>query len=68
MKGGLSYGETDALGYNATSYMAVYEKSFACLLSKLRFDHKRFTHPFQGLDQRLTNVTKTSRILHDIIS
>lgn len=68
VKGGVSYGETDALGYNATTDPVSAHDLHATLMTLLGFDHKRFTHPFQGLDQRLTNVTKTSRILHDIIS
>jgi uncharacterized protein (DUF1501 family) len=68
VKGGLSYGETDALGYNAVTDPVSAHDLHATLMTLLGFDHKRFTHPFQGLDQRLTNVTKSSRVLHDIIA
>ena len=40
----------------------------ATLTTLLGFDHKRLTHPFQGLEQRLSNVTKPSRIVKDIIA
>lgn len=68
VKGGLTYGETDPLGYNAVTDPVSAHDLHATLMQLLGFDHKRFTHPFQGLDQRLTNVTKSSRILHDIIA
>jgi hypothetical protein len=68
VKGGLTYGETDPLGYNAVTDPVSAHDLHATLMQLLGFDHKRFTYPFQGLDQRLTNVTKSSRILHDIIA
>ena len=40
----------------------------ATLLQLLGFDHKRLSFPFQGLDQRLSNVTKPSRVVRDIIA
>ena len=32
------------------------------------FDHKRLTYPSQGLDQRVTNVTKPSKIVQGIMA
>ena len=68
VKGGLTYGESDPLGYNAVVDRVSAHDLHATLMTLLGFDHKRFTYPFQGLDQRLSNVTKSSRILHDIIA
>jgi len=68
VKGGLSYGETDPIGYEAIVDKVSAHDYHATLMTLLGFDHKRFTHPFQGLDQRLSNVTKPSRIVRDIIA
>lgn len=68
VKGGLTYGETDPLGYNAVVDRVSAHDLHATLMTLLGFDHKRFTYPFQGLDQRLSNVTKSSRILSKIMA
>lgn len=68
VKPGFSYGETDPLGYEAIVDKVSAHDFHATLMTLLGFDHKRFTHPFQGLDQRLSNVTKSSRIARDIIA
>jgi hypothetical protein len=34
----------------------------------LGYDHHRFTYPFQGAAQRLTNLTKPSRVIRDVIA
>lgn len=68
VKPGFTFGETDPLGYNAAVNPVSAHDLHATLLHLLGFDHKRFTHPFQGLDQRLTNVTKSSRVLHEVMA
>ncbi|MGD1980120.1 MAG: DUF1501 domain-containing protein, partial [Akkermansiaceae bacterium] len=68
VKRGFTFGETDPLGYNAAVNPVSAHDLHATLLHLLGFDHKRFTHPFQGLDQRLTNVTKSSRVLHEVMA
>jgi RND family efflux transporter MFP subunit len=61
IKPGISYGETDPVGYEAVADKVSSHDLHATLLTLLGFDHKRLTFPFQGLDQRLSNVTKPSR-------
>ncbi|MEZ5304355.1 MAG: DUF1501 domain-containing protein [Verrucomicrobiales bacterium] len=39
----------------------------ATLLHLLGFDHKRLTFPFQGLDQRLSNVTQKARVVGEVV-
>ena len=68
VKPGLTYGESDPLGYDAVVDRVSAHDLHATLMQLLGFDHKRFSYPFQGLDQRLSNVTKPSRILKDIIA
>jgi hypothetical protein len=67
IKPGTSYGETDPVGYEAVVDKVSAHDLHATLLTLLGFDHKRLTFPFQGLDQRLSNVTKPSRVINDII-
>lgn len=68
VKPGFTYGETDPIGYEATVDKVSAHDFHATLLALLGYDHKRFTHPFQGLEQRLSNVTKHSRVVKDVIA
>ena len=56
IKGGLSYGATDELGYNAVEDVVHVHDLHATLLHLLGVDHKRLTVKFQGRDFRLTDV------------
>jgi hypothetical protein len=67
-KGGLSYGETDPVGYAAALNKVSAHDFHATLMTMLGYDHKKLTYPFQGLDQRLSNVTKTSRVVKEVIA
>ena len=40
----------------------------ATMLHLLGIDHKRLTYPNQGLDQRVTNVTKPSKVVKGILA
>ena len=68
VKGGISYGETDEVGYEAVIDPVSPHDLHATMLQLLGFDHRRLTYPFQGLDQRLSNVTKPSRVVKEIVS
>lgn len=68
VKPGFTYGETDPIGYEAIVDKVSAHDFHATLMTLLGFDHKRLTYPFQGLDQRLSNVTKSSRVVTDIFA
>jgi uncharacterized protein (DUF1501 family) len=68
VKPGFSYGETDPIGYQAAVDKVSAHDFHATLLALLGYDHKRLTYPFQGLDQRLSNVTKPSRVVKEVIA
>jgi len=68
VKPGFSFGETDPIGYRVVQDGVSIHDLHATILHLLGFDHKRLTFPFQGLDQRLSNVTKPSRIVRDIFA
>jgi hypothetical protein len=57
IKGGISHGATDELGYNAVEDIVHVHDLHATLLHQLGVDHKRLTYKFQGRDFRLTDVS-----------
>jgi len=67
IKGGLSYGATDEMGYNAVENEVSVHDFHATMLHLLGIDHHRFSFPFQGLDVRLTGVEK-SRVVKELIA
>ena len=56
IKPGISFGETDELGFNAVKDTVHVHDLQATLLHQLGIDHKRLTYKFQGRDFRLTDV------------
>jgi hypothetical protein len=56
VKGGISHGKTDELGYNAVEDVVHVHDLHATLLYLLGIDHKKLTFKFQGRDFRLTDV------------
>ncbi len=67
VKGGLTYGATDDLGYNAVENVVHVRDLHATLLHLLGIDHERFTVKYQGLDMRLTGVEK-ARVLTEVLT
>jgi hypothetical protein len=58
VKGGLSYGATDELGYHAIENVVHVRDLHATMLHLFGIDHERFRFKYQGLDSRLTGVEK----------
>jgi hypothetical protein len=56
IKGGMSYGNTDELGYYAVENPVHVHDFHATMLHLLGIDHKKLTYRFQGRDFRLTDV------------
>lgn len=56
VKGGMSYGETDELGFGIADKPVHVHDLQATILHSLGFDHTRLTYRFQGRDYRLTDV------------
>ena len=56
VKGGVSHGATDELGYRAVEDVVSVHDLHATMLHLLGIDHKRLTVKFQGLDVRLTGI------------
>lgn len=63
---GVSYGETDNIGYSAISGKVTAFDIQATILNQLGFDHEKFTYQFQGRPFRLTDVH--GKIISEIIA
>ncbi|MDQ3395731.1 MAG: DUF1501 domain-containing protein [Bacteroidota bacterium] len=56
VKGGVTYGETDEIGYYGVKDRVHVHDLHATILHLMGMDHKKLTFPFQGRDFRLTDV------------
>lgn len=65
VKGGISHGATDELGYAAVEKPVSVHDFHATMLHVLGIDHLRMTVKFQGLDARLTGVS--GEVVKDIL-
>ncbi len=63
---GLSYGNTDELGYHAVDNLVHVRDLHATILHQLGIDHTRLTVKYQGLDMKLTGV-EPARVVRDIL-
>ena len=66
VKGGMTYGATDELGYAAVENPVHVRDLHATMLHLLGIDHKRLSVKFQGLDLRLTGV-EPARVLRETV-
>lgn len=67
IKGGVTHGATDELGYNAVEDVVHVRDLHATMLHLLGIDHEQLSVQYQGLDVRLTGVEK-ARVVEEIIS
>ncbi len=67
IKPGVTLGESDEFGFNATADRVHVHDLHATILHLLGFDHTQLSFKFQGLDQRLTGV-EPSRVVQEIIA
>ena len=56
VKGGITYGETDELGFSVVENKVHIHDLQATIMHLLGFDHEKLTFRFQGRDFRLTDV------------
>ena len=66
IKPGITFGETDAVGYSAAENPVHLRDFHATLQHLLGMDPKSSSYPFQGLDQKLTGVLP-AKVIHDIV-
>lgn len=67
IKRGSTFGETDDFSYNVTENPVHLNDLNATILHCMGIDDRKFTFPFQGLEQRLTGVEET-RVIDEILA
>ncbi len=67
LKRGVTYGESDELGFNVAHNPVHVRDLHATILHLLGLDHIRLSYRVQGLDQRLTGV-EPARVISEILA
>jgi hypothetical protein len=67
IKGGLTYGATDDLGYRAVENVVHVRDLHATMLQLCGIDHRRLSFKYQGLDVRLTGV-EPARVVKEVLA
>jgi hypothetical protein len=67
IKPGITLGESDEFGFNATKDRVHVRDLHATVLHCLGLDHERLTFKFQGLDAKLTGV-EPARVVREVLS
>jgi hypothetical protein len=69
VKPGMTFGESDPIGYEAIKDRVSVHDLHATLLHLTGFDHEKLTFPSQGANQRLSNITKTgTKVVHGVLA
>jgi hypothetical protein len=68
IRGGYVHGVTDEIGWAPVADALHVNDLHATILHLFGFDHRRLTFKFQGLDQRLTTVTREARVESKLLS
>jgi len=66
LKPGISYGESDEIGYSAAVDPVSWHDFHATVLHLFGLDHERLTFYHNGIQRRLTNVH--GRVIHEILA
>ena len=67
VRGGVTHGATDELGYDAVEDVVHVRDLHATMLHLLGLDHQRLSVQHQGLDVRLTGV-EDARVVREILT
>jgi hypothetical protein len=67
IRGGMTHGATDELGYAAMDKICTVHDLHATMLQQLGIRHDAFTVKFQGLDAKLTGV-EPSKVIKEILA
>ena len=68
IKGGVTYGSTDELGYFISEGKTSVHDLQATVLHLLGLDAWKFSYPYLGLDQRLIGPEGTARLISEIVA
>jgi hypothetical protein len=67
VKPGLTFGQTDDMGYEIVKDPVEVRDLHATILYILGFDHHKLNYSYQGLDQKVTGV-KPSRVVAEVLA
>lgn len=68
VRGGYTHGETDEIGWKPARD-AVHINDFqATILHQFGLNHLKLTYPHQGVDMRLTNITRESEVIEALVA
>ena len=67
VKPGVTYGETDEVGYNPAVNPVPLEDFHATMLHLLGLEDKKLIYPFQGLNRRLTGI-HDAKVIEEILA
>ncbi|MEZ6060845.1 MAG: DUF1501 domain-containing protein [Planctomycetaceae bacterium] len=67
-RGGHTHGETDEIGWNPVIDPIHVNDFQATLLHLFGIRHKRLTYRHQGVDKRLTNITRESEVIEGLLA
>ena len=67
VKQGFSFGETDSIGFNATTPSVEVRDLHATILHLMGINHEKLTFPYRGLDKKLTGVIP-ARVIEEILA
>jgi|GEM_PF-6163882 len=62
------YGETEPIGYAAAIDKVSVHDLHTTMLHLMGIDHKHLTFPSQGVEQRLSNITKKSKVIQGLLA
>ena len=68
VRGGLTYGSTDEIGWNPEENPVHVNDFQATLLHLFGLDHEKLTYNHAGTLRRLTSITRKSRVISDILT
>jgi hypothetical protein len=68
VKGGVSYGATDEVGFKSVENRVSVHDLHATILHLLGLDHQKLTFRHNSLEQRLTTITVDARVVKEILA
>jgi len=68
VRGGYTHGETDAIGWGPVRDPVHINDLQATMLHQFGINHLKLTYPYQGVDFRLTNITRESQVIKALMA
>jgi hypothetical protein len=68
VKGGVSYGATDEVGFKAVENRVSVHDLHATILHLMGLDHQKLTYRHNSLEQRLTTIVHEARVIREVLA